>query len=534
MLVVITSAGIGSRLFPYTKFINKALLPFKNKPSIIKIIESYPKSFKFIITLGYLGSDIKKIVKFSFPNRSIKFVNVDFFDDKKGSLTYTLKKACKYIHEPFFFHSNDSIIIDKTFHLVKDNKIFLTKDKENQQLYRTISVSDKDWNFNEKLTVNQLAKKSKCYSYVGVCFIKEYKSFKEFILSTKTLNGESNYIIEKIKDFKFQFVKEWFDVGNISQFEKNAYEKYFILPKKDQFIYFVNKNVIKFFQNKETVNKICLRSKKNNFFLPKTKKISNNFLYYKFVDGKRFDDQIEISASYVLNKFWNKFWNKKILIKDIDTKKFSINLLNFYKKKTYNRIELYFNITGTKDSKSIINGVQIPKIFELLDNIDWKILTDVKPTYCHGDFHFENLIFSNNKKITSIDPRKDFKSFNDIGDLYYDLSKFLHGIIVDHKIIHNNQFNFKSYLGNKVFISMKKPKCLISKINEFYSFCYEKKLNTYNINIITSLIYLNIAALHHNPYNNFLFYLGKILLFHTINDIGFIEKKIKMDRIFNA
>ena len=35
MLVLLTSAGIGSRLKPYTNYINKGLLPYKNKPAIL-------------------------------------------------------------------------------------------------------------------------------------------------------------------------------------------------------------------------------------------------------------------------------------------------------------------------------------------------------------------------------------------------------------------------------------------------------------------------------------------------------------------
>ena len=41
-------------------------------------------------------------------------------------------------------------------------------------------------------------------------------------------------------------------------------------------------------------------------------------------------------------------------------------------------------------------------------------------------------------------------------------------------------------------------------------FDYEKVEN------LTALIYLNIAALHHYPYNKLLFYLGKTMLYKLI------------------
>ena len=40
----------------------------------------------------------------------------------------------------------------------------------------------------------------------------------------------------------------------------------------------------------------------------------------------------------------------------------------------------------------------------------------------------------------------------------------------------------------------------------------------YKVKIITALVYLNIAPLHHYPYSNFLYYLGKYELQKTIEE----------------
>ena len=42
--------------------------------------------------------------------------------------------------------------------------------------------------------------------------------------------------------------------------------------------------------------------------------------------------------------------------------------------------------------------------------------------------------------------------------------------------------------------------------------------NIKKVNILTALIYLNIAPLHHYPYSIFLFYLGKLTLHDAIKD----------------
>ena len=70
-----------------------------------------------------------------------------------------------------------------------------------------------------------------------------------------------------------------------------------------------------------------------------------------------------------------------------------------------------------------------------------KTLSSGVATRMHGDFHFENIIFTNNKKYQFIDWRQDFGGILNYGDMYYDLAKLYHGIIVDHGAIRNNMFS---------------------------------------------------------------------------------------------
>ena len=49
--VCILAAGLGSRSF--NPDINKALLPLNNKAIISHIIDMFPKTYDFIITIGY-------------------------------------------------------------------------------------------------------------------------------------------------------------------------------------------------------------------------------------------------------------------------------------------------------------------------------------------------------------------------------------------------------------------------------------------------------------------------------------------------
>ena len=188
----------------------------------------------------------------------------------------------------------------------------------------------------------------------------------------------------------------------------------------------------------------------------------------------------------------------------------------------------------TRDSVSLINGENIPTVKSIFSKIIWKDFLDSNPTFIHGDFHFENLII-NKKKIYAIDPRENFLNFKNEGDLYYDLSKFLHGILIDHSLILNNKFSI-SMLKRKnkdiVSFSLKKPKNLEYKIKDFYNFCQNRKYDLNRIDKLCGMIYLNIACLHHHPYSDLLFYFGKFLLYKASTSKSFIKNNIIYSNIY--
>ena len=102
MLVIIPTAGIGSRLDLHTKNFNKSMIQLGDTPVISKIIDSYPKNTRFIIITGYKGFHIKEYLNLVYPLKKIKIVNVKLFDGPGSGLSYSLSQALSYINEPFF------------------------------------------------------------------------------------------------------------------------------------------------------------------------------------------------------------------------------------------------------------------------------------------------------------------------------------------------------------------------------------------------------------------------------------------------
>jgi aminoglycoside phosphotransferase family enzyme len=99
--------------------------------------------------------------------------------------------------------------------------------------------------------------------------------------------------------------------------------------------------------------------------------------------------------------------------------------------KTLERINLFYKKFNKKDGIESINGEAMPTLSNLLNSIDWKDLTNGLPGRFHGDFHFENILYCSKKKTFKfLDWRQDFGGDLEVGDIYYDLAKLLHGLIV--------------------------------------------------------------------------------------------------------
>jgi thiamine kinase-like enzyme len=176
---------------------------------------------------------------------------------------------------------------------------------------------------------------------------------------------------------------------------------------------------------------------------------------------------------------------------------------------------MFFEMHELYDSKVVVNGVSLESVFDVLDSLNWEWLCE-KPILAryHGDFHNENILISKSGKPILLDWRQNFGSEGlEFGDIYYDFAKFLHGLIVSHKIINSNQFSFE--FGTDIFdilIDINRPMRLIESEKIFYDWLKFNSFDIKKVKILCALIYLNISPLHEHHYSLFLFNFGRYLL----------------------
>ena len=91
---------------------------------------------------------------------------------------------------------------------------------------------------------------------------------------------------------------------------------------------------------------------------------------------------------------------------------------------------------------------------------------------------------------------------------------------VSYKLIKKDNFSYDVNHDGSVRISHNIPNELISARNNFLEFLKLKKIDTLKVEIITSLIYLNMSPMHNEPFDHFIFNFGKLNLFKSLKEMG--------------
>lgn len=514
--VVIPSAGIGSRIGPYTKFMNKALVTLGDRPAICRVIEKFPTYIEIVIILGYRGDQLEEVLRAFYPERKLVFVTVDRFEGEGSGLGHTLLCAEKSLQCPFVFIPNDTVIPDSDVNLNPSNQgnwigYYRKTDGDGYETsaYRTLDLLKDTLQTVHPKGINSP------HIYIGLCGINDYKKFWEVMKNRPDAItvGEALGIqaLDNVKAIEFS---DWLDCGNLKalRLAKKHYNNsdFNILDKEDEAIWFTEKTVLKFSASQSFISDRLERIKYLPLeFMPKVINSGKYFYQYEYVEGTCLSNCMTNQRfQSLLATCKNKMWNANVAKND----KLLDYTLDFYKVKTENRLEHYLNRFEQAEKIETINGIETLTTKELLRKIDWtKLIKRSKFGFFHGDLHGENILIRG-EKIYFIDWRQNFGPENyKYGDTYYDLGKLLHGLIVNHGIVEQGLFTIEGH-EKGVNIDIHRKQSLVEAEVLFQSWCEKNDYDWHQVKLICSLIFTNICGLHDWPYANFLYYLGRTML----------------------
>jgi hypothetical protein len=516
--VFIPTSGIGSRLGELTKYTNKSLVRIGKKPAISYIIENYPQDTEFVISIGHYGDHIKQFLSLAYPDKNITYVNVDFYDGPNSSLLYSISKVKEHLKCPFIFHACDTIVDKFSINNIHSNWVGGYSASKNPE-YRSFNVAEK-----YVTKINDKGEMSYDFDYIGIFAIKDYDVFWNYVdlLVVNHKNSSSDYevireMLSNKIEFEYKIFNSWYDIGNVSALTKareNIQDKFHILDKNDESIFIFDDYVIKFFYDEKICSNRVQRAEALKNLVPNLLGSTKNFYKYEYTQGN-------LLASVINPKVMNDLleWSKNNLWMQLEKEdNFYQTCNNFYFDKTKQRINKFLKDNNIIDEEDIINGIKIPKMSHLLNKIDIDLFCNVNPYKFHGDFILDNIIV-NNKNFTLIDWRQDFAGNLSHGDIYYDLGKLNHNLIFNHDLVNKNNYIIKK-IKNEVICDILVSKNLLDCKKELLLFCKNNSLDYNKVELMSSIIWINMSPLHIHPLDKFLYYFGKYNLYLNLKGYG--------------
>lgn len=519
--VLIASAGLGNRLKGITKNINKALVSVDFKPAISHIIEKFPDEVEFVIPVGYKKELVIDFCNIAYPKRKFNFIDIDLFEGDGSGLGYSILKCKDYLQCPFIFTSNDTIVLEQ----IPEPKINWMGYSDTEEIvnYRSLEIRN-DYVVN----IHGKDAEIEAKAYIGLAGIKDFKDFWQEMedgVNDGSIEIGESFGLRKLLEHNIKPIEfTWFDTGSIDKlkttrdfFAKKSGKEHIVLEKEEEAIYFLDDKVIKFSTDDSFILNRVARAEKLAPFTPNIIDKKRNFYSYEWVKGEVFSLNNDKKAFINFLDWIKNLWEKVDLTKEelVDFKEIG---KSFYKDKTYERVKGYFKISESYDSEETINGIKYPKIADMLELVDWDRVIPDSCTRFHGDLHFENILHRTNENgyiFSLLDWRQDFGGNINFGDIYYDLAKLNHGLIISHRNIHDDLYKvIKKNHDISFDFQMNYKNVEFQKY--FFDWIGKEGFDLHKVKILTALIFLNIASLHHNPYDHLLFYLGKSSLYELI------------------
>lgn len=518
--VLITASGVGAPLGELTKYTNKSLIKVGKKPVKSYIIESYPKSTEFVITVGHFSDQVKDFLRMVYPERNFTFVEVDMYKGAGSSLGHSMLQAEPFLQCPFIYHASDTIVTGAIQEPSSRNWVggFRGAGSSN---YASFDVLDGK--------LQQLHKKgmmSTDFLHIGLVGVKDYEAFWKIL---NELHGSGRYrrslgdvdVLQEMLRQGFEFhvheFGEWHDTGNVetlNQARLKIADSFHILHKVDESIFLFDKFVVKFFADKNLVKKRVKRAEVLKGLVPKIESSSDNFYRYRYVDGQLYSD---MAAPGDFRGFLE--WSKKKLWKEsreVSAKKFREVCHDFYVTKTEERVRKFLASRSVRDTETVINGERVPSVKELLKAVDFEWLCDGEQRNFHGDFILDNILKTKNGYVL-LDWRQDFGGLIRSGDMYYDLAKLNHNLTVNHGIVNDNLFTV-GVEGDRISCDILRKENLVQCQRELFRFLETEQLDKDKVRVLTAIIWLNMSPLHHHPFDLFLFYFGKLNLWRALQE----------------
>jgi hypothetical protein len=508
-----------------SNYINKALAPLAYQPVISRIIAKFPRDTHYVIAIGYLESLVRDFIGIAYPDLDVQFVRVDNYDQPGSGPGYSLLCCRSYLQQPFFLTTCDTLV-EEVILEVNEDWVGVASHPDIEQ-YCSMQVDAEGWvrriDYKQPIQGN--------LAFIGIAGIYHTDQFWQALSSDRQLifgehqiaNGLMGLVPTGLRARRFT----WFDTGDLAGLAaaNQHYGSDFInFDKENEFLYFVEGSVIKFFADPEIVRRRVERNRVLGPTCPPVVASRTNFYRYPYIEGDSFAQRVDDKRfMHFLQWCRQNLWIPHQLT-PAEMQEFRSLCRAFYRDKTLHRLKQFHKTTGVSDQPEVINGYAVPTVQELMELIDWDYLSQGIPVGFHGDLHFDNTVIPANPEdgdFRLLDWRQDFCGKIEYGDWYYDLGKIHHELIISHDQIKADAYEIDRR-GEEVRFTYLTRSDYLSCQKVIRNFIAEQGLDYRKVLVLTHLIFLNMSPLHHYPFNLLLYYLGKLGLYQLLVE-GYIQ-----------
>ncbi len=227
--ILIMAGGLGSRLKPFTSILPKPLIPYKDKPVLIHIMDGFKKNGfnNFLISINAKN----RILKF-YLSEFNKIYDFDYIQENNPLGTAGILKKIKKPHKDFFIINCDSLININANNLLnfhKDNKNILTLVVSIKKIDIPYGVCTLSKNNKSLLQIEEKPEKN-FFANTGlyICspqilnFLPKKKKFDMNYLINNLKRKNKKIGIFPVKDSDWKDTGNWIDYLNINQSDKNG------------------------------------------------------------------------------------------------------------------------------------------------------------------------------------------------------------------------------------------------------------------------------------------------------------------------
>lgn len=480
--IALLTAGKGSRLGRLTEGRNKGLLSVGNKAVVSHLLDRFP-DVPVVVALGHCGAHVREFLTMAHPEREFVFRAVDY-EGPLSSAGYSLLQLRDLLSGPFIVATNDTIVAENV-RFAGCNWLGVAEGRDANKYTRAALNG---------IRVTQVLRKGEPGGHAAYIGLAEVHDADDFWAALEPklpcLEIEGFFGLNPL----YAQWLTWTDTGNQAQY-REAQERLGTthLPKPRQDLYFYGNRVIKFFADTKQAQNRVARAQFLDGLVPEILDSGEYHYVYRRVDGEPFD---AARACDFLD------WCDRRLWRPARASRFVLARA-FYYDKTRRRLDM-MHASGFEDRAYVVNGLPCRSARELLETLSPSFYAAAEMVRWHGDLHPTNVLVTEDG-YTLLDWRADYAGELEAGDLYYDLAKLYHGLLVGHSCVDDVRVDVTDGVAE---ISIPVPYRNLCAMRDIEAWANAQGLSAWRLKAVAALVALNSAPLHHHPYGEFLYLLG--------------------------